>query len=95
MMHSSHPDQRSIIPSTPRIIPEPPSHHRRESVSKYEHEGEIPPMLPPHHGVFTEIAHVGATRFDTRLDDLPANMTVEHSFQGGVRIELGVGVAVV
>lgn len=52
-------------------------------------------MLPPNNGVLAQVADVGDTGLAARFHQHPANVGVEETFVGIVRIQLGVGVAMV
>lgn len=81
------------IPTAP-ISPSEARDNRREDESHPDDQGKVPAVLPFDDLVDGEIANVGDAGLPPRLEDHPADVGPDKSSLSRVRIEFGVGVAV-
>jgi len=87
-------DTRIDVSST-SVSPQKPGKNRGYDEAHEENQLEIMPVLPPHYLVLAQIADVRHTRPTARLQEHPSYMRVPETLMGVVRVEVGVGIAMV
>ena len=94
MMHKAEAQHTSIHESALRVAPGH-ADNRGDNKRREEDEPDVVPVLPFHNGALGEIRHVGHTGLAPGLDHHPADMGPQEPLVCVVRVEVGVGVAVV
>lgn len=85
---------REEEPSSP-ISPSKTSYDGREDESHTDDEVHVPTVLPADNLVLGEIGDIGNTGSATRLNEHPSNVRPPESLVSRVRVEVGIGVAMV
>ena len=93
VMYNSQPKKASVIEAAPPISPTQPRNDRRQEQAEEEGKCEEPVMLPCHNGILFEVADICGAVTVARLDEHPANMGPQKSMLCTVRVEVGIGVA--
>jgi hypothetical protein len=81
--------------TTAVVAPEKTGDESREDEAHADDEVNVPAVLPLDDLTVREVGHVGDTGTTAGLDDHPADMRPPETFLSRVRVEVGVGVAVV
>ena len=81
--------------STHKVAPTEATNKSREDEAAGKNESAVPAVLPPDDLVLAQVADVSDTRAAARLNQHPANVGPPKAEMGIVRVESGVGVAVV
>ena len=95
MVDKAQPKDTSIHVSTSGVVPKVPRNDGRDGERGKEDEVNIPLVLPANDRVLAEVANVGNTRLSAGLHQHPADVGVEETLMGVVRVEVGVGVTMV
>ena len=95
MVDKTQAEDASINISASGIVPEKPGNNGRNSESHEEEEREVVSMLPSYNGVFCKVTYIGNTRLATGFEHHPADVGVEETLVGIVRIQFGIGIPVV
>ena len=81
--------------STGPVTPTQSSNGHRDEQTESDDEVDVPSVLPPYNGVLAQVTNVGNANLVSWLEDHPAHMCPEETTVCVVRVELGIGVAVV
>lgn len=95
MVHEHQAQHRRVHVPAGIVPPQHPGHGGREHEADEEDERDKVLVLPAHDGALGEVADVREPGPAPRLDEQPAHVGVREAALGVVRVELGVGVAVV
>ena len=81
--------------STGPITPTQSSDGHRDEQTESDDEVDVPSVLPPYNGVLAQVANIGNANLVSWLENHPTHMCPKETTVCVVRVELGVGVAVV
>ena len=84
-----------IEESTSPVTPTQSSNGHRDEQTESDDEVDVPSVLPPHNRVLAQVTNVGNANLVSWLENHPAHMCPKETTVCVVRVELGVGVAVV
>lgn len=95
VMNEGRAESASEEEATAVILPEETWDDGGQDVGHEDEEPDVVVVLPADDWIPAEIGNVGDTRLAAGLDEHPANVGPEETLVGGVRIKVGVGVAMV
>lgn len=95
MMYKNKTKNTRIYISSTSIVPAEPGNNCRYDETHEENQLDVMLVLPPHDGALAQIADVRHTGPTARLQKHPTYMRVPETLMGIVRVEVGVGIAMV
>lgn len=94
-MNKHQPDRASIEVAAFPVTPKQPANHSWNDERHHQHDIQVIAVLPLCDVVLPEIANICSTGFPTRLENDPPDVREQQPFVRVVRIEIGVGIAMV
>ena len=96
LLNEANAEDTSVDVATPPITPTETANESREDNGHEDDRLDEVAVLPNNNGVLVEVADIGAAlALGVLLHDHPAHVGVEQTLADGVRVLIGVGVAVV
>lgn len=95
MVDESRAHSTSIEESALEVSPKQTRNESRDDVAHEDQEPDVVVVLPSDNLVLAQVANVGDTRLATGLDEHPTHVRPPESLVSRVRVEVGVGVAMV
>ena len=95
LLHEEGTEDAAIDKAAAVIVPEETTDNAGKDEARKNDDGEIVLMLPDHYRVLVKIGDIGTTNsLRVLLHDHPAEVRVEQALADGVRVLVGIGVAV-
>ena len=76
MMNRDHPKGAGVEVSTPPVTPKVPGNHCGDDYSPGQSDRKIIPILPLHHSVLAQVAHISWSRPDSRFHEHPHHVAL-------------------